>query len=195
MIALFGGSFDPVHFGHIHNADLVYKYAKIEKFIILPCGIPAHKDTLLFSPEQRLEFLQIALKDYQHLEIDDFEFNNQTNYTIDTLKHFSAKYKYLNFIMGSDSFLDLATWDGYLEFKNLTNIIVINRNDKISNFYNFELAQNIAELKNNLGKVYLIQNDFIDISSTKVREKIKQKQDLTPYIPQTIINKINEYTR
>lgn len=193
MIALFGGSFDPVHLGHIHNADLVYKHCNIRKFIVLPCGKPAHKNNLLFSEEQRLELLQLALKDYSHLEVSTFEFNNQTNYTIDTLRHFAQQYGVINFVMGSDSFLDLPTWDEFEKFHTLTNIIIINRNDKISDYYQFEVVDTPQQLENGVGKVYCIDNDFIDISSTLVRTTIQQGGDISAYVLPAVREKINEY--
>jgi nicotinate-nucleotide adenylyltransferase len=193
VVALFGGSFDPIHFGHLNNADLIQQKFKFDKFLMLPCGDPPHKEKLLFNQQDRLKMLNLALQNYPNLRSDDFEFNNQISYTINTLKHFKNKYSNICFVMGSDSFLDLPNWDEFAKFSSLTNILVLNRDIKTNNLCGFEIENDIEKFKNSVGKVYFATNDLINISSTKIRSKIHYLEDLKNLVPQQVMKYINEY--
>lgn len=196
MIALFGGSFDPIHFGHLNNAQYLQKLFNFDKFFMLPCGDPPHKDKLLFSQSDRLNMLNLALKDYPHLTSNDFEFNDKISYTINTLKYFKQKYHKICFIMGSDSFLDLPNWDEVEKFTQLTNIVVLNREDTSQNFCGFEVETNIEKFKKSTGKVYFAKNELINISSTQIRSKIQHLENLDSLLPRPVIQYINErYTK
>ena len=118
-----------------------------EKFIFLPCGNPPHKEKLLFSQKQRLEMLNLTLKNYNELQVSDFELNDKISYTDDTLKHFKQKYNKICFVLGSDSFLDLPNWDYYNSFNKITNILVIGRGDTINNTGDFKQTTDIVDFK------------------------------------------------
>lgn len=190
MIAIFGGSFDPVHFGHLNLATQVQDELEFEEFIFLPCGEPPHKEKLLFSQNKRLKILNLALNNSSKFMISDYEFNGKISYTIDTLRYFNKKYKNICFIMGSDSFMDMPNWEHYLEFKNLINILVIDRGVEITNLCEFQKTTNIDEFKNTIGKVYFFKNELINISSTIIRSKILQQENLSGFVPENIIKYI-----
>jgi nicotinate-nucleotide adenylyltransferase len=194
MIAIFGGSFDPIHFGHLKNASQIQEKFNFDEFFMLPCGDPPHKEKLIFSQDDRLKMLKIALQNYPNLSVSDFEFNNQISYTINTLKHFKQKYNKICFVMGSDSFLDLSNWDEFEKFSSLTNILVLNRsinkNDNVKNLCGFEVEADIEKFKNSTGKVYFFENELINISSTTIRSKIHNLEELTNLTPPKVINHI-----
>jgi nicotinate-nucleotide adenylyltransferase len=194
MIAIFGGSFDPIHFGHLKNANQIQEKFNFDEFFMLPCGDPPHKEKLIFSQDDRLKMLKIALQDYLNLSVSDFEFNDKISYTINTLKYFKQKYNKICFVMGSDSFLDLSNWDEFEKFSSLTNILVLNRsinkNDNVKNLCGFEVEADIEKFKNSTGKVYFFENELINISSTTIRSKIHNLEELTNLTPPKVINHI-----
>lgn len=195
MIGLFGGSFDPVHFGHLKNINLLSKYFVFDKLLLMPCGIPPHKNKLIFNQKHRLKMLQLAIKDCPNLQIEEIELNNKISYTIDTLEKLYKDYHNICFIMGADSFAKLNTWDGYKKFHKLINIIVLARdNIKVSNYHNFVCISDKKDLYNCTGKVYLFDSPLINISSTAIHGKIRNLENLTGLMPDSIIRYINEYT-
>lgn len=196
MIAIFGGSFDPIHFGHLNNAQYLQNLFNFDKFFMLPCGDPPHKDKLLFSQSDRLYMLNIALQDYPNLASNDFEFNNKISYTINTLKHFKKKYQKICFVMGGDSWCDLCNWDEFEKFADLTNIIVLHRGNITPNLLGFTEEDDITAFKQSVGKIYFAKNDLINISSTQIRSKIQHLENLDNLLPSAVIQYINErYTK
>ena len=202
MIGLFGGAFDPVHLGHMNHANHILSECQLDTLIFIPTGIPAHKDSLLFTKEQRLHMLELATKHNPQFTISEYEFNGKISYTIDTLKHFKTKYNDIQFIMGSDSFMDLATWDDFLLFASLCNIIVFPRGhtsdtttQSITEYYNFTHVVEPQRLRGEVGKVYVSNHAHIDISSTQIRQYITTHQDYSQFVPSSIHSALYEYTR
>lgn len=202
MIGLFGGAFDPIHLGHLSHANNIVNECGLDKLIFIPTGIPAHKDRLLFTQEQRLHMLQLASKQTPEFAISEYEFNGKISYTIDTLKHFKTQYNDIQFIMGSDSFMDLATWDDYQLFASLCNIIVFPRGNSsdtdalnITEYYNFTPVDEPQMLRGAVGKVYVSKHAPIPISSTEIRHCIATNQDYSPMIPSSIHSALYEYTK
>ena len=113
MIGIFGGSFDPVHLGHLKTAKSIKKELNFERLFLLPCHDPVHKNSLHYSPKQRLEMLNLAIKDYPSLEIDTREIDREGNsYMIDTLAALTEEFKgkTICLIIGMDSFLSFKKW-------------------------------------------------------------------------------------
>ena len=86
MIGIYGGSFDPVHLGHLITAESIKKELNFERLFLLPCCEPVHKNSLHYSSEQRLEMLSLAIKEFPSLEIDTREIDRGgSSYMIETL--------------------------------------------------------------------------------------------------------------
>jgi len=133
MIGIFGGSFDPVHLGHLKTAKSIKKELNFERLFLLPCHDPVHKNSLHYSPKQRLEMLNLAIKDYPSLEIDTREIDREGNsYMIDTLADLTEEFKgkTICLIIGMDSFLSFKTWKKWDEFARLVHLIILPRNTK-----------------------------------------------------------------
>ena len=194
MIGIFGGSFDPVHLGHLKTAKSIKKELNFERLFLLPCHDPVHKNSLHYSPKQRLEMLNLAIKDYPSLEIDTREIDREGNsYMIDTLADLTEEFKgkTICLIIGMDSFLSFKTWKKWDEFARLVHLIILPRNtDRLAenNLETFDLALDKSDLNiSSSGLLYFSNSELIDISSTDIRGKIASNQNLDGLTPSSVI--------
>jgi len=194
MIGIFGGSFDPVHLGHLKTAKSIKKELNFERLFLLPCHDPVHKNSLHYSPKQRLEMLNLAIKDYPSLEIDTREIDREGNsYMIDTLADLTEEFKgkTICLIIGMDSFLSFKTWKKWDEFARLVHLIILPRNtDGLveKNLETFDLALDKSDLNiSSSGLLYFSNSELIDISLTDIRGKIASNQNLDGLMPSPVI--------
>jgi len=194
MIGIFGGSFDPVHLGHLKTAKSIKKELNFERLFLLPCHDPVHKNSLHYSPKQRLEMLNLAIKDYPSLEIDTREIDREGNsYMIDTLADLTEEFKgkTICLIIGMDSFLSFKTWKKWDEFARLVHLIILPRNtDGLveKNLETFDLALDKSDLNiSSSGLLYFSNSELINISSTDIRGKIASNQNLDGLMPSSVI--------
>lgn len=185
-IGIFGGSFNPIHNAHILIAKYVLEKMKLDKIIIVPVGIPSHKNIKMASSDIRLKMCQEAFKNDNNIIISDIEIKAQEiSYTIDTLKKIISLYGEDNEfyeIIGEDSANNLTTWKDYEEILKLSKIIVFRR-------FNYS---HILTHKN----IIYLDTPVFKISSTMIREKIKHGEDVSNIIPNpvlTIIQNNNLY--
>lgn len=194
MIGIFGGSFDPVHLGHLKTAKSIKKELNFERLFLLPCHDPVHKNSLHYSPKQRLEMLNLAIKDYPSLEIDTREIDREGNsYMIDTLADLTEEFKgkTICLIIGMDSFLSFKTWKKWDEFARLVHLIILPRNtDGLveKNLETFDVALDKSDLNiSSSGLLYFSNSELINISSTDIRGKIASNQNLDGLMPSSVI--------
>jgi nicotinate-nucleotide adenylyltransferase len=111
-VGIFGGTFDPIHHGHLITAQSVREIRNLDKIIFIPSFISPHKsDVISVSPEHRLKMLKLAVEGVDFFEVSDYEINREgISYTIDTLKEFKKKYDELEFIIGYDNIFKFHSW-------------------------------------------------------------------------------------
>lgn len=161
MIGFFGGSFNPVHFGHLEIGKQVKQRLKLDKLFLMPC-YPVHKKKLFFNNAQRLELLKTALKDYPMLEIDEREINNnRPTYSIDTLKKIKLDYpkQKIFFVMGADSYANIHTWKDYQQLSDYAQLVVVSRP-------NYDIVKH--------DNIIVIDDINIDISSSDIINQLKR---------------------
>jgi len=174
-IGLFGGSFDPIHYGHLQIADWTQKKLSLEKIIFIPAAIPPHKlHSIIASAEHRYTMIQLAIAQYPHFEISDVELDRAgISYTVDTVNyfrnHYSLRRDALFLLIGSDSLMDLPNWRNPEEIIRNCTIVVYQRRGIDPAL----LPANIAQ------QVQILDTPFIDVSSTKIREKIATGESIT----------------
>ncbi len=179
QIAIFGGSFDPIHIGHVSIVKEALKFLCIDKLLVVPTFLNPFKSKSYFSAKQRQEFLIKVFEDYEDVEICDYETKqNKIVYSIDTVKHIKALYNpsKIYFIIGSDNLEKLDNWKQIHELKKLVEFVVATRKG--------------FEIKNKDFKTLKVD---IDISSSTLRDTL----DLD-YIPKQIkqnIKRLNLNTR
>ncbi|MDR0985170.1 MAG: nicotinate (nicotinamide) nucleotide adenylyltransferase [Endomicrobium sp.] len=170
-IAVFGGSFDPVHISHVKIAELVIKVFNFKKIIFVAACCPPHKKKCYASIEDRINMLKLATYEIrENVEISLYETYKKKVYSWETLNYFSSIYPTMNIymIIGSDSLLDLSNWE---------------RIDYIINHYKFIVARRFGIKLINKSVKYLNNCIFLNkeidaISSTRIRHLVKLNDKL-----------------
>jgi nicotinate-nucleotide adenylyltransferase len=130
MIGLLGGSFDPVHYGHLRAALEIQQSLCLDEIRLLPCHVPPHRPQPLASPQQRVAMLKAAVAGYPVFSVDTREFDRDgPSYTLDTLLSIRADMAgtSLCLLTGMDAFLGLASWHRWHELLDYCHIIVMDR--------------------------------------------------------------------
>ena len=181
-IAIFGGSFDPVHVEHINIVRAAVSALGADKVIVIPAFIPPHKkDRALASPEDRLNMTKLAFACVKNCEVSAYELNaGGTSYTYLTLGYFRNKYPdaELYFLVGADMLKDFYTWKEPETILSLAELVVCNREGERVNFA-VEQLRFFAKFKK---KFRCIEYTGRDISSTKARVLTAFGEDLKPYL-------------
>lgn len=190
-IGLFGGTFDPIHIGHMILMENVINNLDLDKIYVLPNSNPPHKlENKKTALNLRLKMVNEAIKDNPKLEINDYDYrDNEIHYTFDTINYFKKYYPNdeIFFIMGEDSFLDIEKWKNYKEILK-ENLIIFKR---YSN-KNFSLISKINQVRKYNKNIYLIDNIALDISSTLIRNLVKENKSIRYLVNDEVINIIKE---
>ena len=192
-LGIFGGTFNPIHNGHLSIAFKVIKFLTLDKIFFMPNKIPPHKNKEDILDEKfRFDMLSIAIKEYECFDIECYELKNDTfSYTYKSLEYLNQLYKEhdLFFIIGSDSFVNFDKWKNIESIFKNSNIVVYLRDKTHSNLIK-ELKKNYEKIYN--CKIYLFFGKILDISSTEIREKIFFGEDVSKLLPKKVYEYINE---
>ena len=174
---LFGGSFDPIHLGHI---EIIKQIAKLDKVIVIPNYLNPLKNNFSAPAQLRLKWIKKAIKDIKGVEVSDFEIKqNKPCYTIDTIKHFKQFYDKISFVIGADNLKTLDKWKNIDELKNLVEFIVVTRDNIIIDGYktiNINIPISSTEIRNNLDDKFLPESLKVEIIEFyKERNKMKNR--------------------
>lgn len=165
-IAMFGGSFNPVHSGHTEIAKTATEKFQLDKLLVIPSGTPVHKLAPdLAADAHRVSMLELAFKDIKNAEISDIEISSTDKcYTYTTIEKLKKIYPEdeLYLIIGSDMLLSFDSWYRYQNILNSVTILAASRSDKDT-----EIAKKKAtEL---CGNIQFFDTDIIEVSSTDIR--------------------------
>ena len=187
VIAVFGGSFNPPINSHITLAkEIMNKFNSIEKLVFVPVSTRYQKEDLV-EDEHRYNMLKLICNKEEMLEVSDIELKQEKQmYTIQTLDIFKEKYKNYDiyFVMGTDNLKELQTWKKADRLLNEYKIIVIERdNDNLS-----DILQKNSFLNKYKDSLINIEGvDRIFLSSTMIREKIKDGEDVEQFIDEDVL--------
>jgi nicotinate-nucleotide adenylyltransferase len=204
MIAILGGTFNPIHLGHLHLAKQLQAKLGFDTIRFMPAGLPALKDIPSATAEQRAELVKITIKNEAHFTLDTRELSRSgTSYTIDTL--ISLRKELGNevsicWLMGSDAFAHLNAWHRWQELLNYAHLVVVKRphSDDLSKL-NAEMkkllitheAKRSEEIKQHAhGKILIQEVTALDISSTQIRGNIAHEKDVSALVPPTTLQYI-----
>jgi nicotinate-nucleotide adenylyltransferase len=159
-VAILGGSFDPIHKGHIEIIKKALENLDIDKIIVLPNYQNPLKISVKADDKVRLKWIKEAIKDIKNAEVSEYELNQQKScYTIDTVKHFLTKFDKIIFLIGADNLETLSKWHKIDELQKLVEFVVFSRNGKKSDIYktiNLDIDISSTEIRKNLNGKYLV---------------------------------------
>jgi nicotinate-nucleotide adenylyltransferase len=205
-IGLFGGTFNPIHRGHLWAASEVKKRFNLDQISLIPAALPPHKAPgQVAKADDRLAMINLAVADFSGFTVSDVELNRSgPSYTIDTIRYFKQSLgedARIYLIMGLDAFIEIHTWKSHQELLEQIAFIVIARpgesyadarqgwqvlaaylKSTLLADYQFGAADACYTSK---GKqpIYIRDVKALDISSTKIREKVKKKQSIEGLVP------------
>ncbi|MCM1114590.1 MAG: nicotinate (nicotinamide) nucleotide adenylyltransferase [Clostridium sp.] len=192
-IGIFGGAFNPVHNGHLFLLAYLSKASLIDKLILIPTANPPHKTNENFaSAEDRFNMLSLAVKNNldwdiaEKIEISDIEFKLEgKSYTYNTLCKMKELYPKddLFLFMGSDQLLYFKNWYRYKDILNLASVMTIARQENEQAELKDFLAENQEEFHNSIG---ILLTKPIVVSSTDIRNRIKNKESIADLVPKEV---------
>lgn len=188
-IAILGGTFNPIHSGHIKMADYVCSHLGFDRVCFLPNGQPPHKDLEgIACKHHRLKMVELATYGDDRFYVSDYEIKKDRHcYTVDTAKHFiNLDNNEYYFVIGADSLMSLDKWKNPDELKRICSFVVFGRED------NPDLNNEIARLTDEGCRIVKADMPLIDISSTHIRKMIKDGRDISALVPQKVAEYIFE---
>lgn len=188
-ILLFGGSFDPIHHGHLIAARCAAELLSIPRVVLIPSSQPPHKRDLRLSPPQvRAEMCRLAVRGDPLFEVSELELNRSgPNYTLLTVREVrrSEPAAELFWLIGADSLLELATWYHIGELAEEVTLVTAAR----TGFEPGELAE-LAQLVSSAGlariRSHILETPLIDISATDIRRRVDAGRDIRYLVPESV---------
>ncbi len=204
-IGLLGGTFDPIHFGHLRIGEEVLKQYSLARVEFMPARIPPHKiNQSLSSISLRLDMLRLAIEGNPLFRVSEAEAcREDISFLVDTLQAYRNRYPAgvsLYFIMGMDSYLEISTWHRYHELFSLAHFIITTRpgykRPDLEDVVSPEVAASFTKSKENHGylehesgnRIYYQETTMLDISASVLRNKIRQEETVRYLLPEKVIN-------
>ncbi len=207
-IAIYGGSFDPFHLGHLVPTVRAEETFRFDAVYFVPAGRPPHKDGEPLTPvTHRLAMVALATLPYERFFASDEEvFAQGPTFTVDTVRRFRDRFPsaVLYFLLGSDSFSQIGSWDRWRELVDLAHLVVLHR----AHMWGPELEQRVPEvLRPRLrtvvpfervpdpeeATIYLLNHEPFPISATSVRERQRRGQPIRELVPHEVNTYIEKY--
>lgn len=201
MIGILGGTFDPVHCGHLRTALEVAEYFGLADMRLIPGKVPPHRAQPVASPEQRLAMLQLAVAGEQCLRIDGRELHRAGfSYTFDTLVSLRQELGDecpILFTLGFDAFLHFQSWYRWQDILQLAHLVVVHRPGyslPSAGWYSAWLGTNAQELSvMPAGKIYPLAVTALEISATDLRKRLKNGRNPRYLLPDSVLDHIKTH--
>lgn len=184
-VGIFGGTFDPIHLGHLITAQSVKELRNLEKIIFIPAFISPHKsNTKTSSPEDRLNMIKLAVDGISFFDYSDIEVKKGgVSFTVDTLKKLKNKYSELEFIIGYDNIFTFHNWKEPDKIFELAKIIVLKRK-----------SSHPPQFKDKYYRqAVFVQTRGIEISATDIRERVKKGMPINFLVPPAVMKYIYKH--
>lgn len=204
-IGIFGGTFDPIHFGHLRMAEELAEALTLAEVRFMPAGQPPHRIAPGTPASHRLEMARLAIAGNSRFKLDEREAQEATvSYTVDTLKALRAAlgpHQPLWLLMGADAFLGLAAWKQWQQLFELAHIAVAHRpgyqlaqSDTLSDELRHELAQRQSPTAPDTpsGNIFLRPITQLDISATTIRANLQNGRSARYLIPDSVLDYIEK---
>ena len=206
-LGILGGTFDPVHLGHLRAAEEAMEFLGLDGVNFVPAAVPPHKQEKNILPfESRWRMLQLAVGGNPRFHLSDMELRmHGKSYTVNSLRQFRRENPgaELFFLVGCDAFLEMDTWREYREIFGLAGIVVLCRpgcnQDEILTFATgkvsglYETVPGTGQIRHpELCSIYNLLNTRMDISSTRIRELAAEGQSIRYLVPDDVWSYIGE---
>ncbi|RLM24034.1 nicotinic acid mononucleotide adenylyltransferase [Brenneria alni] len=205
LTAFFGGTFDPIHFGHLRPVTALAKIVGLKQIVLLPNNVPPHRAQPEASPQQRQYMVELAVEANPLFVVDDRELQRQQpSYTIDTLETLRAEKGSaapLAFIIGQDSLQTLHQWHRWQDILKVCHLLVCARPGYRSELETPALQQWLeahqtqsthALHRQSHGLIFLADTPLVTISATEIRQRRQQGLSCDDLLPPTVLRYINE---
>lgn len=204
--ALYGGTFDPVHYGHLKPVEILANLIGLQRVTIMPNNVPPHRPQPEATSEQRKEMLALAIADKPLFRLDERELRRDTpSWTSQTLQEWRTEQgpdQPLAFIIGQDSLLNFPTWHQYETILENSHLLVCRRpgypltmrEEQYQQWLEDHLTDNVEDLHNQpAGKIYLAETPWFDISATLIRERLQQGLACDDLLPTPVLAYIHTH--
>ena len=181
-IGIYGGSFNPIHRAHVEIVKFILEKMNLDKIIIIPVGKASHRADIMLSGELRKKMCELAFEGEDKIVVSDIEIKSKkTSYTVDTLKKIISYYGGHNEfyeIIGEDSAYNFSKWKNYKKILELSKVIVFRREGYVGG----------VEDRN----IIYLDTPLYNISSTMIRERIKNGENISELVPERVAEFIKE---
>jgi len=201
-IGLFGGTFNPIHIGHLRAAVEVREAFNLDKLLLIPSATPPHKSAdRVADAEDRVEMVRLAIRGVSSLEVSDVELVRPgPSYTIETLLYFQDRFDPegdIHFIVGQDAFSEITTWKSYKALFGTAHFIVMTRpgsnlasiedfiHTHISEKYQYDSVSNRYSHPE-WCMIFCLHITHLDISASEIRDRIRQGRSIRFLVPETV---------
>lgn len=203
-IGVLGGTFDPIHIGHLRGALEVIEACQLDQLRLIPCAVPPHRATPDVDAEQRLAMVRLAVADEPLLSVDDQELRRAgPSWTLDTLislRQGLLDEDQLLLIMGWDSFCSLDRWHRWQELLDYCHILVLQRpnscetfSSKLNTWMTAKRVHSVNELRGGSGQVAFIEQPYLPVSATHIRHLLRTGKNVRFLLPDKVYNYIVEH--
>ena len=198
MIGILGGTFDPIHLGHLHIASQVASRLRLQQLQFMPCALPVHRDRPLRQCRQRCEMIELAIAERPEFGLNALELQRDgPSYSVDSLREISRRSEQsLVLILGADAFNGFASWKSPDEILRLANLVVCGRPGfEIDNaVFSSNRVQTPQDLENrHAGGILTLMVDAIDCSSSSVRAALDRGNTPRHYLTGEVADYIDEH--
>jgi nicotinate-nucleotide adenylyltransferase len=203
--ALYGGTFDPVHYGHLKPVEILANLIGLQRVIIMPNNVPPHRPQPEATSEQRKTMLELAIADKPLFRLDERELQRDTpSWTAQTLQAWREEQGPdvpLAFIIGQDSLLNFPSWYQYETILNNSHLIVCRRpgypltmkEEAHQQWLEKHLTPHVEDLHNlPAGRIYLAETPWFDISATLIRQRLQSGQSCAEMLPEAVLRYIQQ---
>ncbi|HLK87766.1 MAG TPA: nicotinate-nucleotide adenylyltransferase [Candidatus Binataceae bacterium] len=207
-VGLLGGSFNPIHFGHLRAAEEVRETLALDLVYFVPAAVPPHKPAEGLAPaEHRLAMVRLATKGNRHFMVSDVEIKRAgRSYTIDTVRHFRATLRApatLFLMMGADAFADFETWKECDELARLSSIVVHTREASddgtppritLAALQRFGYSRKDDHYVHSSGQTLsFVATTVFPVSATLIRDKLRRQQSVRYLMPNEVVDYIQRH--
>lgn len=190
-IGLFGGSFDPIHYGHILPVRAARDELRLDRVVYLPTGRPPHKGPRVAPAGRRLAMVELALAGEDGFVASDYELDDsRPSYTIDTVDRFRKEQPDDDFVLvvGADSWTQLESWREWRRLLTSVELAVLVRPGWEPGQLHGERAEAVHR-----GRVRFVANQPIDVSSRELRERLRRGEEVSGEIPDLVLDYIHQH--